>query len=427
MSDALLDIVQRNRSGERCAIPSVCSAHEDVLRASLIMARDLNRPIVIEATSNQVNQEGGYTGMTPIDFVQRVTQFCAEHNVQTDLVVFGGDHLGPQAWRDQSADIAMGKAAEMIKAYVAAGFRKIHLDCSEGCLGEAAQLADSVTAKRSAELAKVALDAADQPTEIVFVIGTEVPPPGGARMDEAGDIPATTSDSAQKTIDAHAKAFADHGIAQAMNQVLGLVVQPGVEFSPSQVHHFPMDRDFDLSGVMAAWPNLTLEAHSTDYQHPSVYPKLAELGFGFQKVGPALTYAWRRALYALDQILALRLGQAPRIAPVMRDLMERSPNYWRGHYDASDPQIGSLLHLGLADRIRYYWTDETAQAAVNGVLAEFETANIGQIEAAEFFCPTVISRAGTLGGVTARNLVLAQIQEALAPYLWSSEHVGGLE
>ena len=72
MVEVLRDIIRRNRAGAAVAIPSVCSAHPDVLRASLALAAQLDRHIVIEATSNQVNQDGGYTGMTPVNFIQFV-------------------------------------------------------------------------------------------------------------------------------------------------------------------------------------------------------------------------------------------------------------------------------------------------------------------------------------------------------------------
>lgn len=419
MSTVLRSIVAQNRSGQAVAIPSVCSAHNDVLIASLLMAKELERPIVIEATSNQVNQDGGYTGLTPRDFIINVRSMCEENGVPQELVVFGGDHLGPQAWRALEATAAMDKAVVMIADYVKAGFAKIHLDCSEGCLGEAAQLPDEVTANRSALLAKVALDAADDPSQISFVIGTEVPPPGGARVDEAGDIPATTLESAKATVKAHVKAFQSLGIGWALDQVLGLVVQPGVEFSPTQVHHFPMNRALDLRSVLNDLPNLTLEAHSTDYQHETVFPSLAELGFGFQKVGPALTHAWRRGVYALDIIQSVRQGTAPKVRNTMTELMHANPKYWMGHYDDQDPRLDALLHYGLADRIRYYWADTGATDAVDQLFRSFGEQALDPLEAGEFFSGPVLKRAWGLGGLTARNLVLAEVQEALAPYLWS--------
>ncbi|EKD60284.1 MAG: Tagatose 6 phosphate kinase, partial [uncultured bacterium] len=153
----LSDIVARNRAGEVCAIPSVCSAHPDVLRASLMLAEELDRAVVIEATSNQVNQDGGYTGMRPADFIAFVHAIADQAGVSRARIVFGGDHLGPQAWRKGSAELAMAKARVMVADYVRAGFNKIHLDCSEGCAGEPAQLGDDLAATRAADLAGAAL------------------------------------------------------------------------------------------------------------------------------------------------------------------------------------------------------------------------------------------------------------------------------
>ena len=167
MADILRDIIRRNRLGEAIAITSVCSAHPDVLRASLMLARDLGQPVVIEATSNQVNQDGGYTGQRPVDFIASARSLAGEVGLPASHLIFGGDHLGPQVWRAGSAEDAMAKARVMIAEYVRAGFTKIHLDCSEGCAGEAAQLGDDLTAARAADLAAVALNAATSPPCVV--------------------------------------------------------------------------------------------------------------------------------------------------------------------------------------------------------------------------------------------------------------------
>ena len=127
----LRQIIASNRAGEAIAIPSVCSAHPDALEASLTLAEALDQPLVVEATSNQVNQDGGYTGLTPADFIRFVTEIAARARVDRSRILFGGDHLGPQAWRKLPAGPAMEKAHRMVADYAAAGFSKIHLDCSE--------------------------------------------------------------------------------------------------------------------------------------------------------------------------------------------------------------------------------------------------------------------------------------------------------
>ena len=411
MSAILRDIVARNRAGETVAIPSVCSAHPDVLRASLRLAQSLDRAVVIEATSNQVNQDGGYTGMTPAAFIAFVQGLAEDTGTDRARIVFGGDHLGPQAWRRLPAEAAMAKARAMVAGYVAAGFGKIHLDCSEGCAGEPAQLPDAVTVPRAADLAQVAAGAG---RDLMFVVGTEVPPPGGARHDEEDDIPATTPSAASATLDAHWDAIAPFG------EIAGLVVQPGVEFSPMAVHRLPMDRDPGLRAAVAHRPGVCLEAHSTDYQHPDVFPRLADLGFAFQKVGPALTFAWRQAVYALDMLRGVAGWGAPIVQPAMERLMLEDPGQWQGHYHGDAAAQRLMRHVGLADRIRYYWPHRAAQAAVATLMADLAGRDLPAPLLWQAFAPAVLDRAEGLPGPRAQALIAAQVQEALAPYFFGS-------
>jgi len=405
MSDALRHIIKRNRAGETIAIPSVCSAQPDVLCAALDLAERLDRQIVIEATSNQVNQDGGYTGMTPADFKQFVERLADETGTDRERLIFGGDHLGPQAWRSQDAKTAMAKADTLVRDYAAAGFTKIHLDCSEGCAGEPAQLGDDITADRSARLATICCEEND---DMLFVVGTEVPPPGGARMDEDGDIPATSPLDARATLAAHDETFGDMA-----DKIGGLVVQPGVEFSPTAVHDLPMDRDPGLLEALKGHPHVCLEAHSTDYQAPAVYPRLANLGFAFQKVGPALTFAYREALYALDRLR----NDKRELMNTMEALMLKDPSKWQGHYAGDEKSLLDQRHFGLADRIRYYWPQPQAVEAVGGLLASFDRP-ISDVDLVKVFDDAVLTRAEALRGPQVQRLIAAQIQNTLAHYFF---------
>ncbi len=68
----LIDIARwSERPGPR-GIPSICSAHPLVIEAAMLRAHREKAPVLIEATCNQVNQDGGYTGMTPEDFTRFV-------------------------------------------------------------------------------------------------------------------------------------------------------------------------------------------------------------------------------------------------------------------------------------------------------------------------------------------------------------------
>jgi D-tagatose-1,6-bisphosphate aldolase subunit GatZ/KbaZ len=412
MADQLRQVIARNRAGETVASPSVCSAHPEVLRASLMLAERLDRSVVIEATSNQVNQDGGYTGMTPADFIAFVGRLAAETGTDPDRIIFGGDHLGPQAWRRLPAEEAMRRAHVMVHDYVTAGFAKIHLDCSEGCAGEPEQLNDAVTVPRAADLARTCQKAGGR--DLLFVVGTEVPPPGGARHEEGSDIPATRPDAARLTLAAHMAAF------QGIGEIGGLVVQPGVEFSPMSVHHLPVDRDPGLIGAIAEWPGVCLEAHSTDYQRPQAFVRLAELGFAFQKVGPALTFAYRQAIYALDRLSALAGWQSgPSVPDVMEQIMLADPAYWQGHYHGNDLRM--QRHAGLADRIRYYWPRPGAQEAVARLMHDLEGRSLPDPLLWQVFDSGVLDLAENLPGERPGALVRAAIQQALLPYFQVSD------
>jgi D-tagatose-1,6-bisphosphate aldolase subunit GatZ/KbaZ len=410
MTDPLRQIIAQNRAGHAVAIPSVCSAHPDVLRASLRLAERLDRALVIEATSNQVNQDGGYTGMTPRAFIAFVHGLAHETGTDPDRIITGGDHLGPQAWRKLPAAQAMEKAHVMVRDYVGAGFTKIHLDCSEGCAGEPAQLSDAVTVPRAAALARTCAEAGGQ--DLLYVVGTEVPPPGGARSDDHTDIPATTAQAARATLDAHMAAFADIG------EIGGLVVQPGVEFTPMSVHHLPLLRDPGLKSAIAHHQGVCLEAHSTDYQHPAAFLRLAELGFAFQKVGPALTFAYRQAVYALDMLAAAAGWGSATVQTTMEAEMLADPAHWQGHYHG--PDLTLQRHFGLADRIRYYWPRPAAQSAVQALLTRLDGRPLPLPLLWQAFPQDVLDRAEALGGPRPLPLIHATIEAALAPYFLPS-------
>ena len=88
-----------------------------------------------------------------------------------------------------------------------------------------------VTAERAADLAAAAeaavdLDAFRPP---VYVIGTEVPVPGGA-LEALDHLQVTSPEAALETVEVHRRAFAARGLQAAFDRAIGVVVQPGVEW-----------------------------------------------------------------------------------------------------------------------------------------------------------------------------------------------------
>lgn len=369
---ALTGLAAERVAGAAAGITSVCSAHPLVLRAALRAGAETGSPVLIEATCNQVNHLGGYTGMTPQDFADLVFGLAASEGCPADLIILGGDHLGPNPWRDRPAPEAMAEAEKMVAAYVAAGFRKIHLDASMGVAGEPEALDDETTALRAARLAGVAERTARAAGGAMplYVIGTEVPPPGGA--DHALDaITPTSPEAARRTLDIHRRVFADAGLNRALGRVIAVVVQPGVEFGNQNVITYRPDLATALAAVLNREPNLVFEAHSTDYQGTGPLSDLVGDGFAILKVGPELTFVLREALYALDLIasdLDPDYGDRPLMA-AMEEAMLSRPEYWQRHYPGDAATQRLLRHYSLSDRIRYYWPTEAAQKAVTRLFA----------------------------------------------------------
>jgi len=419
----LREITCRNRSGEAVAIPSVCSAHPDVIEASCRLALENSTSLLIEATSNQVNQFGGYTGMKPVEFRRNVEEIAAMVGLAKDQLHLGGDHLGPQAWKSEPAESAMAKAEDMLAAYVSAGFTKIHLDCSEGCKGEPANVSDATAADRASQLAALCEQVAPNPEALTYVVGTEVPPPGGARAGDSNVVTPTCPASAKNTLRLHKKAFERRGIGLAWTRVAGLVVQPGLEFSPNHITHFRTEDRSELSSALAGWNHVAFEAHSTDYQSDDVFPELARRSFSVLKVGPALTFAWREGLFALDHIRAWLFPDKQNPQALIEGEMCRDPQFWRGHYVGDESELRILRAFGYADRIRYYWPNPIVSAAANDLIQDIDHAKVPDQLISQYFGSDVRERAEKIqrfGVPLGRALLQAKVQVALQPYFFST-------
>lgn len=368
MQHPLLALAPAFRAGRKVGITSVCSAHPVVIEATLRHGLEVNQPVLIEATCNQVNQDGGYTGMTPADFRDFVLAIAARAAYPAERIILGGDHLGPNPWKHLPAEEAMAKAEVMIAAFAAAGFTKLHLDTSMGCAGEPVALADAETAARAARLAAVAETHRHGAFPPVYVIGTEVPVPGGA-VGGLDHLQITRPDAVAATYDIHKAAFAALNQPDAFDRVIGLVVQPGVEFGHDDVIHYASEKAQELSRSLVNIPGIVFEAHSTDYQTEEGLRQLVQDGFSILKVGPWLTFALREALYGLDAIADVLDGQTPqnRLMKAMEAVMQAAPANWARYYRGNDTGLWIQRHFSYSDRIRYYWPDAAATAAVDSL------------------------------------------------------------
>ena len=415
----LAQTIRQHKAGAPVGVYSVCSAHPTVVEAAIAQAAADDCYVLIEATSNQVDQFGGYTGLRPAQFRDMVLGIADERGFARDRVVLGGDHLGPNRWQRQSSATAMANAEVLISAYVEAGYRKIHLDCSMACADDPQVLSDQLVASRTARLLKVAEDAAYRTGQEgpVYVIGTEVPVPGGAH-ETLSRLTPTPADRARKTLAAHRTAFAEVGLAQVWPRVMALVVQPGVEFDHLHVIDYERDATAELRHVLDGEDTLVFEAHSTDYQRPERLRELVEDHWAVLKVGPALTFAMREALFALSLIeteLVPRPSRSNLVEVIERRMLDE-PDHWRGYYEGDPVTQRTARRYSYSDRLRYYWADERVDAARRTLLANLDRIGI-PLPLISQFLPGQYERirAGDLEPF-AQSLVLDRIRDALRPY-----------
>jgi D-tagatose-1,6-bisphosphate aldolase subunit GatZ/KbaZ len=416
----LSDMVRRHKAGEHTGITSVCSAHPIVLEAAIAHAAHTGRAVLIEATSNQVDQTGGYTRMRPADFRQLVLDLADRFELPHERVVLGGDHLGPNRWRALPPDQAMAMADDLVRAYVAAGFSKIHLDCSFSCDGDPTPLTDELVAARTARLVAVAEQAVterDDGPALRYVIGTEVPVPGGAH-EKLHQLTPTTTAAAQETLRAHREAFEAARVDHVWPQVMALVVQPGVEFDHEQVISFIPESASELSTVLDNEPDMVFEAHSTDYQGEAALTQMVARHWAVLKVGPQLTFALREALFALAAVEEELLPPeaCSQLREVLEEQMLAEPGDWEGYYHGSPIQQRVLRRYSYSDRLRYYWPNPSVQHSQDVLLANLTSIAIPLTLLSQYL-PQQYERVrdGLLTN-SARELVLDHVTNVLRHY-----------
>jgi len=368
------ELIAAQKQGEAKGMASICSAHPWVLKTAMQTSEvsKTSEVLLVEATCNQVNQYGGYTGMTPKDFVSYIRGIAAENEFPFENIVLGGDHLGPNVWQNEPAESAMDKSKVLIRDYVQAGFVKIHLDCSMRLADDPPGALDpEVIAQRAAQLAKVAENAltpSPSPNRRGgytprYVIGTEVPIPGGATEHEEG-VRVTKVEDAHGTIEVHRKAFYELGLQSAWGRVIAVVVQPGVEFGDDFVLPYQPESAKELSHFIES-QSMVYEAHSTDYQTRDALRNLVRDHFAILKVGPGLTFAFREAVFALALIENELIAKTSlsNIIQVLDDVMVKHPEHWQKYYRGDEAEQAFKRKYSLSDRARYYWVQPEVQKA----------------------------------------------------------------
>lgn len=416
------NLISSNKHGSADAICSVCSANRLVITAAMRHCKKIGKPLLVEATANQVNQFGGYTGMTPADFIAYVKSIAKEQDFDADLIIFGGDHLGPLVWADEHEDFAMEKAEALVSSFASAGFQKIHLDCSMrlGSDPSTLPLSPGTAAERTVRLAKACEDCTSVKAKPVYVIGSEVPIPGGSIAPE-DTLAVTTPEDMRRELELFCSAFQRAGLEDAWQRVIAFVVQPGVEFADNQVFLYNRDRARGLVECAAEFEQIAMEGHSTDYQPQECLHAMKQDGVAILKVGPALTFAMRDAMFALEGLERAIYTQEPKegwsnYSAVLDSAMLKEPKYWKRHYQGSESTLALMRKYSLSDRSRYYMEDAKVKEAERKLFANLQGIALPLGVIAQFFprqCSEVIS--GSLKA-DPKEFVYRQIQYILEGY-----------
>jgi D-tagatose-1,6-bisphosphate aldolase subunit GatZ/KbaZ len=415
--DEMRQLLRENREGKRRGIYSVCTANRLVLEAAFAQAAHDGSLLLIEATCNQVNQQGGYTGMVPAQFRDYIHAIAEEMHFPIERVVLGGDHLGPNPWKDEPASVAMEKACIMVAAYVDAGFSKIHLDASMACADDPTPLARQEIAERAARLCEVAETAArNSEARPVYVIGTEVPTPGGAVKEM--EIEVTSTESLRETLEVHRQAFERRNLLSAWDRIIGVVVQPGVEFGHDTVEDYQPDKAVQLSEFILQQDGIVFEAHSTDYQTAESLRQLVSGHFGILKVGPELTFVMREAIFGLARIEEEWIAEERRsnLRAIIEKVMLEHPGNWKGYYHGDEHQQHIARVYSLSDRIRYYWPNAEISKAL-AVLLENLREHPAPLPLLSQYLPRQAEavRAGTISNNPV-SIIHDKVRESLARY-----------
>jgi D-tagatose-1,6-bisphosphate aldolase subunit GatZ/KbaZ len=247
------------------------------------------------------------------------------------------------------------------------------------------------------------------------VIGSEVPVPGGA-MEHEASLSLTNVEDARQTIEVTRAAFRRAGLQSAWERVIALVVQPGVEFGDEFVFPYQAGAARELSDFIEGQP-MVYEAHSTDYQTHQALTNLVRDHFAILKVGPALTFAFREAVFALakieEELIALR--ERSRIVSVLEQAMLAKREHWIRYYHGSQAEQAFKRKYSLSDRIRYYWTEPQVQQAFEKLMGNLNTNSLPATLLSQFV-PDVYSQIGELDPATPERILLAKIRRVLAGY-----------
>ena len=330
-------------------LPSFCTANFNVIKILIIFAKRYNLPILLESTSNQVNQFGGYTGLKPKEFCKKINELKKRIKIKNSQVMIGADHLGPLPWKKLNSNTAIKNSKILIKKCVALNYDKIHIDSTIRCKNDK-NLDLNLIRSRSEKIFN------NVPKKFIknifFVFGSEVPFAGGGNNNK---IRPSILNNIKTDYLLYNSILKDSN--KNRKNKFSLVIEPGMAFSNSKII-LPKLKKFKEKFSFSRKKKISYEAHSTDFQHLKTLKKLVKNNFKFLKVGPELTFYFYHAVKKMEEIELRNFKQKSNITFELLRAMKNKNKYWKNYYRGEKNKIEFLKLNSYLDRMRYYWDNK---------------------------------------------------------------------
>ena len=356
-----------NQIIKKKALPSFCSSNSTVLNTLIKFCKLHNLPILIESTSNQVNQFGGYSNKTPNVFIKTVKQIARKENFNLKKLFFGGDHLGPLPWKNYNSQIAMQNSLKLVKSYLKAGYNKIHLDTSIKCLDDK-KINNQLVYNRTSFIFKK-LNLKKYISKIFFVFGTEVPLSGG---NDTNIISQTSINQIKSEFLSFKKLLGIKKLKFAM------VIEPGMKFMHNNIKK-PNLINFVQKKKFSKKNNFMYEAHSSDFQSLNTLKNLVKNNFKFLKVGPELTYNLTKSFLYMEKIEIKLIKKKSLFSKILFQHMNKNNTFWISYFKKKKKTTFKEIIKSKFDRTRYYLENKKILTSINLLKKNIDKQNMKQI------------------------------------------------
>ncbi len=150
---------------------------------------------------------------------------------------------------------------------------------------------------------------------------------------------------------------------------------------------------------------------------------MVEDGIAILKVGPALTFALREGLFALEQIEQELYGvndfPCSHFRAVLEQVMLEDQSQWAKYYHGSMPQKRYARAFSYSDRARYYLTNPKVVAAVQTLLTNLDNVGIPMALLSQYL-PVQYTRAheGQLP-LRSADILIDRVGDCIDDYLYA--------